>query len=234
MKPDLRVYAIGDVHGCLDKLLALEELIKWDAKDAEQIQIVMLGDYVDRGPQSREVLEHIIKSQAIDGRVALIGNHDLWMPFHQLTEKEFMNSCRYGLVTTLHSYGIDVRGWEEAKLRAETTNIVTEFQAVAPAHHRIFIETAPLQATFGDYFFAHAGLRPGITLSDQEQDDLTFIREPFLSSKADHGCVVIHGHTPVEEVELRANRIGIDTGAVFGGRLTALALEGDQRWVLQV
>ncbi len=232
--PGLRIYAIGDVHGSLEKLESLELLIAEDAKlAAGKVQIVMTGDYVDRGLQSREVLDHIIAAKAKDNRITLAGNHDVWLPFKSDDHEIFKVWCRYGGVTTLLSYGIDIRRMNDAERLQNAQSIAEEFRRMAPAAHKAFIASLELTYLCGDYLFVHAGIRPGITLQNQAQRDLIMIREPFLSSDADHGHVVVHGHTPVDEVHYQHNRIGIDTGAVFGGRLTALALENDQRWLIQ-
>lgn len=235
MQEGLRVYAIGDVHGRLDKLQALELLIAQDAKSAKvPVRIVMTGDYVDRGPQSREVIEHLITQQSKDQRIALRGNHDFYMPFEGYTNIMMIHWCQFGGLDTLLSYGIDIRGWNEDEIHKKRNDIVERFRAVFPLHHRSFLLSTPLTARFGDYLFVHAGIEPGIALEKQLHKDMMTMREPFLSSDADHGCVVVHGHTVTEQVDVRVNRIGIDTGACFGGRLTALALEGDRRWLVQV
>jgi serine/threonine protein phosphatase 1 len=230
----LRLYVIGDVHGCLDKLLSLELQIEIDARSANgDVRIVMLGDYVDRGPHSREVLNHIIQSQKSDGRMALCGNHDFYLPYTRTHENEIVHWCRYGGIDTLFSYGIDIRRWDEGQIRTGTAKLCADFQRLAPPEHRAFIDAMPRHVRFGDYLFVHAGLQPGLPLEKQKRRELLTIREPFLSSDADHGAVVVHGHTVSEQVDVRNNRIGIDTGAAYGGKLTALVLEGEERWLLQ-
>jgi serine/threonine protein phosphatase 1 len=234
MQAGLRIYAIGDVHGRMDKLEALEHLISWDAKSATvPVRIIMTGDYVDRGPQSRQVIEHIIKTQVKDGRIALRGNHDFYMPFEGASNIMMMHWCQYGGLDTLLSYGIDITRWNESDIHKKRNEITERFRAVFPLHHRNFLISTPLTARLGDYLFVHAGIEPGVSLEQQVPKQMLTIREPFLSSDVDHGCVVVHGHTVTESVEAKANRIGIDTGACFGGKLTALALEEDRRWVLQ-
>ncbi len=228
----MRVYAIGDVHGCLKKLQSLDLMIAEDAKSTScEIKIIMTGDYVDRGPQSREVINYLLATR--ESRIMLAGNHDLWMPFEDVTSENMVRWCRYGGVETLLSYGIDVRSFDEYRIFAHAQSIASDFRAAAPLAHREFISALPLTAQHGDYLFVHAGIRPGISIEEQTKDDLIMIREPFLSSDDNFGCVVVHGHTPIETVEAKTNRINIDTGAVFGGRLTALALESDKRWLIQ-
>ncbi len=235
MQAGLRVYAIGDVHGRLDKLEALELLIAKDAKSAKvPVRIVMTGDYVDRGPRSREVIEHVLKQQLQDKRVTLRGNHDFYMPFEGASNIMMIHWCQFGGLETLLSYGINITKWSEDEIHQKRAEIVEKFRAAFPLYQRNFLLSTPMTVQFGDYLFVHAGIDPGIPLDQQSTKDMLTIREPFLSSDADHGCVVVHGHTVSEHVDVRSNRIGIDTGACFGGKLTALALEGDRRWLIQV
>jgi len=227
--PDgVRVYAIGDVHGRLDLLTELEDMVLGDATRPgapRDVHIVHLGDYVDRGPDSRGVLDRL--TEPLHGRVRrvlLCGNHDQWF-------KGFLNSGRwdpnwldYGGRETLASYGVGGArpGAREAEAHAELA------RAILPRHRRLLTGLQPTWR-LGDYLFCHAGVRPGRPLDRQTAEDLYWIREPFLSWRGAFGAVVVHGHTVVERPELRANRIGIDTGAVWTGRLTCLVLEGDRR-----
>jgi serine/threonine protein phosphatase 1 len=224
-----RIYAIGDIHGRLDLRLQLETKIAADAgrSRADRRVIVYLGDYVDRGPDSHAVVEHLAKN-SLDGfeRVLLKGNHeDMMIRFlagEPVARIWFMN----GGMQTLRSYGV--------------TGLVEDLPAIAraalarnvPDHHRDFFSGLALNHVEGDYLFVHAGIRPGLALARQEEADLLWIREEFLDSAADHGKVVVHGHTITPKPERLANRIGIDTGAFMTGRLTALALEGgDARFI---
>jgi serine/threonine protein phosphatase 1 len=141
--------------------------------------------------------------------------------------------CNFGGRETLKSYGINVSGMDDIALERHADELIAEFRRNAPATHEQFISTLPLYLQLGDYVFVHAGILPGIVLNQQAEEDMLYIRNQFLVSKDDHGFVVVHGHTPVEEIEVLPNRIGIDTGAVFGGRLTAVALDKDKRWFLQ-
>lgn len=231
--PGSLVYAIGDSHGCTAHLRALHQEILQDARAAgAQIQrrvAVYLGDYIDRGPDSRGLLDILIK-EPLPGfeRVFLMGNHDV-MLLHLIEDGAAPPSWLLnGVLETLASYGVDPMVWADgpAALRAAV-------MARLPEAHAAFLRSLKLSHVEGDYFFVHAGIRPGVRLEDQVAADLVWIREPFLESTADHGKVVVHGHTPVEAPEVRPNRIGIDTGAVYGGVLTALVLEGAERRFLQ-
>jgi serine/threonine protein phosphatase 1 len=233
--PDnVRVYAIGDVHGCLDKLESLAWQIKQDSKDAaDEVKVVLLGDYVDRGPHSRETIDYLIAAQRDWGWCLLKGNHDQYLPFHAAPDGGMTHWCKYGGRETLKSYGIDVSLWNDNELEKNSEELLHQFRAIAPPHHEQFVLSLKTYLKSGDYVFVHAGIRPNVKISDQTEKDMLFIRNEFLNSEEDHGFVVVHGHTPVEHVEVLPNRIGIDTGAVFGGRLTALALERANRWLLQ-
>jgi serine/threonine protein phosphatase 1 len=230
----LRVYAVGDVHGCLDKLESLAWQIKEDSKDASgEVKIVLLGDYVDRGPQSRETIDYLLAAQRNWGWHLLKGNHDNYLPFNTPPDGGIAHWCKYGGRETLKSYGIDVSMLSDDELKFKSDEVIHRFRTAAPSGHEQFIASLKTNLKIGDYVFVHAGIRPGIGLADQKEEDMLFIRSQFLQSEEDHGFVVVHGHTPVEQVQVLANRIGIDTGAVFGGRLTAIALDGTKRWMLQ-
>lgn len=233
--PDgVRLYVVGDIHGRADLLGRLLMDIQQDGQDNSEIRkiLIFLGDYIDRGLQSKQVLDRLT-GPVLEGfeTVFLKGNHELAM--HQfLEDAQFGRTWKYyGGLETLHSYGIteltlsdDPADFERARLH---------FAAVLPDSHRHFLETLSLSAEFGDYFFAHAGVRPGISLSRQIEDDLLWIRDDFLESRSSFGKVVVHGHTPKEKAVFRPNRIGIDTGAYMTGILTCLVLDGASRRLLQ-
>ena len=231
--PGVRVYAVGDSHGCTAHLRDLHDAILNDdgaaGGDIERRVLVYLGDYIDRGADSRGLIELLIE-EPLSGfeSVFLMGNHDATLL--RLIEEGAapMSWMLNGALETLASYGVDPVTWAEgpAALRAAV-------MARLPATHLAFLRGLKLSHVEGDYFFAHAGIRPGVPFDAQAAEDLLWIREPFLDSTVDHGKVVVHGHTPVEAPEVRTNRIGIDTGAVYGGVLTALVLEGTERRFLQ-
>lgn len=224
----LRLYAIGDVHGCDDLLAAAHGKIADDlaGRPVADYRIIHVGDYGDRGPDTAAVIERLAELTLAEERViCLRGNHDT-MLLGFLTEPAEMGPTLLanGGEATLASYGIRVG--RLATFLADHAKLARRLADTMPAHHRAFLEGLGLSARFGDYFFCHAGIRPGVPLDRQSPHDLTWIRDEFLLSGADHGVVVVHGHTPAAEPEVLPNRINIDTGAVFSGRLTCLVLEG--------
>ncbi len=224
--PDgLAIYAIGDLHGRLDLLRDMEALIRADLARSQPRQSVeiFLGDYIDRGPQSREVVERLIGAPPLaDRRICLMGNHED-MLLGVLSEPDaLVNWLHNGGDATLASYGLNVRPFAAKKEHARIRALFLE--GLAP-DHRAFFEGLRRWVEFGPYLFVHAGIRPGRPLEVQEPEDLVWIREPFLLSEEDFGRIVVHGHTPVDRPDVRSNRINIDTGAYFTGRLTCLVLE---------
>lgn len=228
-----RVYAIGDVHGRLDLLHELIAQIDADleARPAAEGTLVMLGDYVDRGPESARVLDWLIDYARPALRlVALQGNHEESM-LRFLDDIDVGPAwLYYGGSETLHSYGIAAprHADEPATLR----RLQAELRARLPRRHREFLSSLPASHVDGDYLFVHAGIRPGVPLSAQARSDLLWIRDEFLRSDADHGKVVVHGHTIAPEPELCRNRIGLDTGAFATDRLTCVVLESTTQRIL--
>jgi serine/threonine protein phosphatase 1 len=233
LPPGLRIYAIGDVHGRLDLLTELHDRIRRDfvAAPAERAVEIFLGDYIDRGPASRQVVEWLLASKSVGGeRICLLGNHED-MVLRALRDPLMMEAWLYnGGLDTLRSYRVSVDLETADPLR----RMRRDFQAALPPAHYDFMRGLPRTVSFGGYFFVHAGLSPERPLDAQKPDDLVWIREPFLSSDADFGRIVVHGHTPCAAPEIRPNRINIDTGAFFTGRLTCVALEDVDRRFLQV
>jgi serine/threonine protein phosphatase 1 len=228
------VYAIGDIHGESGKLDSLHAMIRADAggRAAKRRIAIYLGDYVDRGPDSAGVVDRLI-ADTLPGfvRVFLMGNHEEFL-LHFLEAANSMSAWSHnGGFQTLESYDTDLRGNDT--WMADPHELRDEFRSRLPQAHLRFFEALELFRIEGDYLFVHAGIRPGRLLEDQARTDLLWIREAFLYSDSDHGHIVVHGHTPRETVEIRPNRIGIDTGAVYGGKLTALVLEGETRDFLQ-
>lgn len=229
--PGQRVYAIGDIHGC-DTLFA-ELLEKIDADDQQrgpaETHIVLLGDLVDRGPSSAAVVERAYQL-AQQRRVRLLtANHEevfLQALDGSLNALRFF--CRIGGEETIWSYGISQTIYREMTF----DDLLPALQAAVPDHHRAMLEAAEEWVQIGDYVFVHAGIRPGVALADQKPADLRWIRDDFIDDKRWHGAMIVHGHTITEAVDDHPNRLGIDTGAYASGRLTAVGLEGTDRWFL--
>jgi len=233
LPPGMRAYAIGDVHGRLDLLTELFARIAADtaARGPADTHLVLLGDLIDRGPQSAGVVELLrAGAPAWAGTMHVVmGNHEemLLRMLDEPTEEGLATFLRYGGYQTLESYGAPERMLELPELyRPE------ELFAFVPAAHRDWLRGLADRVALGDYLFVHAGVRPGVALDVQDPVDLRWIRAPFLDSRADHGATVVHGHSIAPAAELRPNRIGIDTGAFASGVLTAVGLEGEARWLL--
>ena len=222
-----RVYAIGDIHGSIGPLEALLDTIAQDAarRPAANITLLYLGDYVDRGIGTREVIDRAMRRPPFAHEVIhLKGNHEVMLE-QFLAEPEFARDWRnYGGLETLASYGVDIR---KVQLGREFDEARDALVAAMPPGHTAFMAGLRLTAEIGGYFFCHAGVRPGVPLVQQVEADLLWIRQPFLNSDEDFGRVVVHGHSPAEHPEVRHNRINVDTGAYATGRLTAAVLEGE-------
>ncbi len=226
--PDgVRVYAIGDIHGRLDLLQILHTKIQKDleARPPEECVLVYMGDYVDRGPHANGVISALIRGVPFQAEAHYLkGNHeDALLTF--LDDPSFLRMWRdYGGAETLASYGVEVSTPTDDEDWVHETH--KRFMAALPRTHLAFLQGLKLSYEKGDFFFTHAGVRPGVSLEDQQAADLLWIREPFLASKKFHGKVIIHGHTPQEQPVIKTNRIGIDTGAYITGALTAIVIEG--------
>lgn len=228
-KSGARAYAIGDIHGCLDLLDRLLAKIERDiaARPPKPTYLVFLGDLVDRGPASFGVVERLLGYRPNDVRtIFLAGNHEEVFLRVLGGEPEILADwLKFGGAQCVESYGLD----PTALQRMEPAAAVNLLRARVPQAHIRFIEEFADTFRFGDYLFVHAGIRPGVELAQQDQFDLRWIREPFLSHEEAHGLVVVHGHTISPAVEERANRIGVDTGAYQTGVLTALCIEEEDR-----
>jgi serine/threonine protein phosphatase 1 len=219
-----RCYVIGDIHGRLDLLDKMVDEIRRDIDQnpARESLTVTLGDYVDRGPDSRGVLDRLARNPFPTDYIPLKGNHeDLFETF--LTRPEIgPHWRRLGGLETLHSYKVPVAPLLVGTGFAEAAQALRQS---LPEDHSAFFGRLKLSLTIGRYFFCHAGVRPGVALEKQRAEDLLWIRDEFLSSKAQFGKIVVHGHTPTQAPEVLANRINIDTGAFATGRLTCLVIE---------
>ena len=234
--PNCAIYAIGDIHGRYDLLAALTQRILEDVRQRRAIhrQIVYLGDYVSRGNDSRRVVDMVLASPfAGFSQICLKGNHeDLLLRFLAGDFDAGRHWFEHDGLQTLTHYGVLVPE-ADAYDDADMALLRERFAGALPAEHLAFFCSLQNTHHAGGYYFVHAGVRPGVPLSRQGPEDCMWMREPFLSSDADHGAVIVHGHSITERPVLRRNRIGIDTGAYRTGTLTCLVLEGTTRSVLQ-
>ena len=227
-----RVYAIGDIHGRDDLFAQMIALIERDlAEKPAEATLILLGDLIDRGPGSKQVIDRAIAlSERLPGMRWLTGNHEeIFLKALEGDPKIVRYFVQIGGEPTIHSYGL--RGDEYYSLSFE--ELAERLPAFVPDAHRQFLARAEDLIRIGDYLFVHAGIRPGIAAENQTLGDLRWIREEFLGDRRHHGAMIVHGHTISEDVEERPNRIGIDTGAYRSGVLTAIVLEGSDRRYLQ-
>lgn len=219
-----RLYVIGDVHGQIHILKHVLNRIETDLADRPKadFKLIFLGDLIDRGEDSRAVIDLTMRLAASENTIVLRGNHEEMALGALDNPDELINWRKYGGLETIASFGLDtfdlMRGRKLATIHQDFTH------KFGP-ERRQFLESRPYSFTCGSYFFCHAGIRPGIPLSEQTPADLVWIRDPFLTSTMRHDKLIIHGHTPVEQIEIKSNRINIDTGAYMTGRLTCLVLE---------
>lgn len=227
-----RAYVVGDVHGRVDLLEHLLAKIhaELQRRPAKKVLLVFVGDLIDRGPSSAQVIERLrcYRRERVKS-VFLLGNHEEVLLRILRGDSSVVNSwLKFGGLQCLQSYGVAL-----ARIRGRSAEQVVELvRATIPQEHVDFLETFADSCRFGDYLFVHAGVRPGVDVDQQSQSDLRWIRDPFLFDESDHGFIVVHGHTITDEVDERANRIAIDTGAYRSGVLTALAVEGRERWLI--
>lgn len=217
------LYAIGDIHGCADLLADAFDLIDQDiarTRSARAIH-VFLGDYVDRGPDSRRTLDLLITRARSHESVFVRGNHESILSDVLQRDDLLPDWLRLGGAATLMSYDVLL-----PRANPEAALLRRSLAKALPRSHSEFLSGLRPSFTCGDFFFAHAGVRPGVPLSHQSEEDLMWIREPFLSSSEDFGKVVVHGHTPVREPDIRDHRINIDVGAYATGRLAVLVIRG--------
>lgn len=229
-----RAYAVGDVHGRLDLLDALLDRIAADHSargGPARPLLVFLGDLIDRGPDSRGVVDRVLNGPLPGFRtITVCGNHEEVLLRLLAGEKGLLHQwLHFGGDLCIASYGGDPLLYQSV----EEERALSLLRALIPAEHQTFLAGLADTFRFGDYLFVHAGIRPGVALQDQLPRDLRWIRRTFLDDPRDHGVMVVHGHTISRDVDLQSNRIGIDTGAYHYGVLTALAVEGEQHWFLQ-
>ena len=228
----VRVYAVGDVHGRADLLQQIFASIDADLK-SRPIDLtieIFLGDYIDRGPASSEVLDRLIDRHHSHPLFCLKGNHEAYM-IEFLKDPTILDGwSRYGGLQTLLSYGLTPSLNIDSD---ERTRLAVALNHALPEKHRHFLESLRTEITYGDFFFVHAGVRPGIPLGQQSEEDLLWIREDFLIHEERFEKIIVHGHTPVIEPEIHPNRINIDTGAFATGHLTCLVLEGQTLGIIQ-
>lgn len=228
MIPDnMRIYAVGDIHGRLDLLTTLHEAIDEDVElhPGPQCVEVYLGDYVDRGPQSSGVLDALIERRRLRNAVCLAGNHEDIVLQALFSQEAFGRWLRMGGLETVYSYVLPERPLEELQLW-------NAWRSAMRAGHVEFLRSLSSNFVCGDYVFVHAGLRPGVGLEEQDPADMMWIRKEFLDYPHSFGHLVVHGHTPISAPEVLSNRINIDTGAYATGHLTCLVLEGADRFLI--
>lgn len=229
-----QIYAIGDIHGQLSELRRVLALI--DADGGSNAQVVFLGDYTDRGPDSRGVLDCLIDGKA-EGRnwSFILGNHDRM--FRMFLESPPQNDPymmvelywlhpRLGGDTTLASYGVDAKGTRRVK------DVHADALKAVPQAHRDFLHSLSLYETRGPWMFVHAGIRPGIPISEQTEEDLIWIRKEFHKDTRQHPSVIVHGHTPVDAATHYGNRINLDSGAGYGKPLSVAVFDGTECYLL--
>jgi serine/threonine protein phosphatase 1 len=229
-----RLYAIGDIHGCISELKTLFDMIEADMNPAHQNVVITVGDYCDRGPDTHGVIEFLTSKIAeyagsrIHQLVCLRGNHDQrFLEFIDIPQEVGDPFLTFGGRQTLMSYGID------PDAHPNHSSMARAFGREVPRHHLRFLDALPLMHVAGDYAFVHAGIRPGRALEDQSVDDLLWIRNAFLQHQGAHSHVIVHGHTIYERFDVQPNRINLDTGAFETGILSCAILEGTSMRKLQ-
>lgn len=226
-----RIYAIGDIHGSATLLTRLIDRIRADAaaRDARHETLIILGDFIDRGADSAAVMNGLFANRSSENLVVLLGNHESAMVSAYRGDRSALAFwLKFGGVETLASFGVDMAGMGAADIEAAMIRL----RRSVPEHLIEWMETLPTSYRAGDYLFVHAGIRPRIRLARQKPADFLWIRDEFLASEDDHGVVVVHGHSQVERVQFKPNRISLDTGAYQSGVLSAVGLQDSERWVI--
>ena len=224
--PDgVRIYAISDIHGCahlLDQMLRVIDADVAHSRPRHAIEVFM-GDYIDRGPDSRATLDLLIERSQRGNAVFLKGNHEAFLDDVFRDPGRMSSWLQVGGLETLMSYGLSPSVSPDGD---EQRALVRELSEAMPARHLDFLSRLRLSFSCGDFFFVHAGVRPGVRLAEQREEDLLWIREEFLQCKNCFSKYIVHGHTPVRSAEILANRANIDTGAYATGNLTLLSIQG--------
>ena len=226
-----RIYAVGDIHGRLDLFDELLAKIDADdrARDFTETHLILLGDLIDRGADSKGVVERAMRLCATGKCRVLMGNHEeVLIKTWDGDRRTASLFARIGGRETLLSYGVSEDDYEAADLQ----ELVELTRAHVPESHVEFMRGFEETISEGDYLFVHAGIRPGVPHDEQSRADTRWIRREFLEDERDHGAMIVHGHSIAEDIVERHNRIGIDTGAFATGKLTAIGLEGTERWFL--
>lgn len=225
---DIRLYAIGDVHGRLDLLQDMHGLIRADLdhRPVHDWRIIHLGDYIDRGPNSKDVLDFLIDASHRDQRIiSLLGNHDDGFLTYLATADVAGLFALHGGVDTARSYGADIDFADPDSARRGHTALVS----AVPQDHIDFIRAMPRSVTFGDFFFCHAGINPAIPLDAQDPEELIWIRTAFLKWIEPFEKVIVHGHTPQSAIDIQPNRVNLDTYAWKSGQLSAIVIDGTEK-----
>jgi serine/threonine protein phosphatase 1 len=227
---DTRIYAVGDIHGRADLLMEAIERIDDDLKrrPIRYAKEVYLGDYIDRGPDSKTVIDLLAVRMVQNHAVCLRGNHEDLMEGFLRDPANLRSWLNVGGLQTLASYGVEL----PRKTIETQADLHHRFRSAFPRAHQVFLQCLRDNFRCGDFLFVHAGIRPNIPFEQQDLQDMLWIRHEFLDSDDDHGCFIVHGHTPVPHPDIRPNRINIDTGAYWTGTLTCIAIEGTTILVL--
>jgi len=229
--PGQRIYAVGDIHGRADLLDQLLDMIRRDnaERDDADTRLIFLGDLIDRGPDAREVVARIRCGVNWATTIALMGNHEAVMLDILDGQSEMLDQwLRFGGMETLQSWGIS----KDLVGQGTRYDVLRALREAVTPEERAWLGRLRTNVRIGDYYFVHAGIRPELPLEKQIDDDRLWIREEFLGSRKKYGAVIVHGHSISHDVEQRPNRIGLDTGAYLTGKLTAIGLQGQDRWFL--
>ncbi|WBL82515.1 serine/threonine protein phosphatase [Bradyrhizobium xenonodulans] len=227
----IRIYAISDIHGCADLLQQMFTVIDRDLTTigSRRAIHVFLGDYIDRGPDSNRTIELLMERGMKHESVFLKGNHEAFLLDVLNAPSQLQNWKQYGGLQTLTSYGLRPSLNPD---RAEQDELIRQLSQAIPSRQLYFLSSLRARFVCGDFFFVHAGVRPGIPLARQQEQDMLWIREEFLESNMNFGKYIVHGHTPVQQPDIRRNRVNIDTGAYATGNLTLLTLQDDSMLAL--